>query len=54
MCAVMRLGLETACIISTEYTEHDMSALEDAIAQFYTDTFFIYFGHVAVIPTCLE
>ena len=36
-----------------EYTECDMSAPEDVITQFYTDTFFIYFGYVAVIPTHL-
>ena len=36
-----------------EYTEHDTGVLKDAVAQFYTDTFFIFFGRAAVIPTCL-
>jgi hypothetical protein len=36
-----------------EYSEHDTGILEDAVAQFYTDTFFIFFGHAAVIPTHL-
>ena len=36
-----------------EYTERDTGVLEDAVARFYTDTFFIFFGCAAVIPTCL-
>jgi hypothetical protein len=36
-----------------EYTELDTGVLEDAVARFYTDTFFIYFGRAAVIPTRL-
>lgn len=36
-----------------EYTERDTGVLEDAVARFYTDTFFIYFGRAAVIPTRL-
>jgi hypothetical protein len=36
-----------------EYSECDTVVLEDAVAWFYTDTFFIFFGHAAVIPTCL-
>ena len=36
-----------------EYTEYETGVLKDAVAQFYTDTFFIFFGHAAVIPTCL-
>ena len=36
-----------------EYTELDAGVLEDAVARFYTDTFFILFGHAAVIPTHL-
>ena len=36
-----------------EYTERDTGFLEDAVARFYTDTFFIFFGHAAVIPTRL-
>jgi hypothetical protein len=38
---------------SGEYTELDTSVLEDAVARFYTDTFFIFFGRAAVIPTRL-
>lgn len=36
-----------------EYSERDTSTLEDAVARFYTDTFFRYFGRAAVIPTRL-
>ena len=36
-----------------EYTECDTGFLEDAVARFYTDTFFIFFGRAAVIPTRL-
>jgi hypothetical protein len=36
-----------------EYSKCDTGILEDVVAQFYTDTFFIFFGHAAVIPTCL-
>ena len=36
-----------------EYTERDTGVLEDAVARFYTDTFFIFFGRAAVIPTRL-
>ena len=36
-----------------EYTERDTGVLEDAVAQFYTNTFFVFFGHAAVIPTRL-
>ena len=36
-----------------EYTELDARVLEDAVARFYTDTFFIFFGRAAVIPTRL-
>ena len=35
------------------YTERDTDVLEDAVARFYTDTFFIFFGRAAVIPTRL-
>jgi hypothetical protein len=37
-----------------EYSECDTAVLEDAVARFYTDTFFVFFGHAAVIPTCLS
>ena len=37
-----------------EYSECDTAVLEDAVARFYTDTFFIFFGCAAVIPTCLS
>ena len=37
-----------------EYTEHTAGVLEDSVAQFYTDTFFIFFGHAAVIPMRLS
>jgi hypothetical protein len=36
-----------------DYSEQDAGFLEDAVAQFYTDTFFIFFGRAAVIPTRL-
>ena len=36
-----------------EYNECDTGVLEDAVARFYTDMFFIYFGRAAVIPTRL-
>ena len=36
-----------------EYNEHDTGVLEDAVAWFYTDMFFIFFGRAAVIPTRL-
>lgn len=36
-----------------EYSERDTVVLEDAVARFYTDTFFIFFGRAAVIPTRL-
>ena len=36
-----------------EYNELNTGVLEDAVARFYTDTFFIFFGRAAVIPTCL-
>lgn len=37
----------------SEYNELDTTVLENAVAQCYTDTFFIYFGRAAVIPTRL-
>jgi hypothetical protein len=37
-----------------EYSECDTAVLEDAVARFYTDTFFVFFGHAAVIPTHLS
>ena len=36
-----------------EYTECDTGVLEEAVAWFYTDSFFIYFGRAAIIPTHL-
>lgn len=36
-----------------EYNELYTGVLEDAVARFYTDTFFIFFGRAAVIPTRL-
>ena len=36
-----------------EYNELNTGVLEDAVARFYTDSFFIFFGRAAVIPTCL-
>ena len=36
-----------------EYNELNTGVLEDAVARFYTDTFFVFFGCAAVIPTCL-
>lgn len=37
-----------------DYTERDTGVLEDAVARFYTDSFFIHFGRAAVIPTRLS
>ena len=37
-----------------EYGERDTGVLEDTVARFYTDTFFIFFGRAAVIPTRLS
>jgi hypothetical protein len=37
-----------------EYSECDTAVLEDVVARFYTDTFFIFFGRAAVIPTRLS
>jgi hypothetical protein len=36
-----------------EHTELDTRVLEDAVARFYTDSFFVFFGRAAVIPTRL-
>jgi hypothetical protein len=36
-----------------EYSKCNTGILEDAVAQFYTDTFFIFFSCAAVIPTHL-
>jgi hypothetical protein len=36
-----------------EYNELNTGVLEDAVARFYTDTFFVFFGRAAVIPTRL-
>lgn len=36
-----------------EYSERDTAVLEEAVARFYTDMFFIHFGRAAVIPTRL-
>ena len=35
------------------YNELNTGALEEAVARFYTDTFFVFFGRAAVIPTRL-
>jgi hypothetical protein len=35
------------------YTENDVCMLEDAVAWCYTQNFFNFFGHAAVIPTRL-
>jgi hypothetical protein len=37
-----------------KYSERDTGVLEDAVARFYTDIFFIFFGRAAVIPTRLS
>jgi hypothetical protein len=37
-----------------KYSERDTAVLEDAVAQFYTDTLFVFFGRAAVIPTRLS
>ena len=37
-----------------EYNKLNTGVLEDAVAWFYTDSFFIFFGHAAVIPTSLH
>jgi hypothetical protein len=36
-----------------DYNELNTGVLEDAVARFYTDSFFIFFGRAAVIPTRL-
>ena len=36
-----------------EYNELNTGVLEDAVARFYTDTFFVFFGRAAIIPTRL-
>lgn len=36
------------------YHEDDVQVLENAVARFYTQTFFNYFGRAAVIPTKLS
>jgi hypothetical protein len=36
-----------------DYTESDVFLLEDAVACFYTDMFFCYFGRAAIIPARL-
>ena len=36
-----------------DYTECNTGVLEEAVARFYTDTFFIFFGRAAFIPTHL-
>ena len=36
-----------------EYNELNTGVLEDAVARFYIDSFFVFFGCAAVIPTCL-
>jgi hypothetical protein len=36
-----------------EYDERETGVLEDAVARFYTDSFFVFFGRAAVIPTRL-
>ena len=36
-----------------EYQEAEVSELENAVAQFYTDSFFRFFGHAAIIPARL-
>ena len=50
-------GMHLAAILeersSIDYKESDVSLLEDAIACFYTDSFFCFFGHAAIVPACL-
>jgi hypothetical protein len=36
-----------------EYQEGEVSELENAVAQFYTDSFFRFFGRAAIIPAHL-
>ena len=33
-----------------EYTEHDTDVLEDAVARFYTDTFFFFLVVLLLFP----
>jgi hypothetical protein len=37
-----------------EYSERDTAVLEDVVVRFYTDTFFVFSGCAAVIPTRLS
>jgi hypothetical protein len=36
-----------------DYREPDVVLLEDAVARFYTDSFFRFFGRAAIIPAHL-
>jgi hypothetical protein len=38
---------------STDYQEGDVLQLENGVARFYTDSFFLFFGRAAVIPARL-
>ena len=38
----------------SDYDERNTGVLEDAVARFYTDSFFVFFGRAAVIPTRLQ
>ena len=33
-----------------DYVEADVLLLEDVVARFYTDSFFRFFGHAAIVP----
>jgi hypothetical protein len=35
------------------YTENDVYQLEDSLARFYTQSFFVFFGRAATVPMCL-
>lgn len=35
------------------YTQANVERLETAVASYYTQTFYQFFGHATVIPTCL-
>jgi hypothetical protein len=37
-----------------KYSERDTGVLEDAVARFSNEIFFIFFGRAAVIPTRLS
>ena len=46
--------LEERIIAIHDYKESDVLLLEDSIAHFYTDSFFLFFGRAATVPAHLH